>query len=191
MLELIQNWIMLKNYIIEFNPNIDLNIEIQAVAVIRDKKTGWPLLPVVMTNENITRVLPELECGLTMDKTIGKFYVSITKRFYDEYALAKPLFFECSMMHELGHYLHKDLQNGYGNEINQKRHLNDILNNRVTKEEFEADIFALSETSKSMVINDLNYLAQYLRKRPSLPEEALIAQKEIQIRIKAIQKYKG
>ncbi len=179
---------MLKNYEIEFNPNINWLLEIQPVAVIKDKKTGRPILPIVMVNENITHVLPELECGLTQNRTMGMYYVSITKRFYDEYAIAKPLFFECSMMHELGHYVHKDLQNGYGNEINQRRHFEDIMNNRVTKEEFEADKFAMLETSKSVVINELNYLANYLKKRPSTPEEAFIVQKEIQIRIKALQK---
>ena len=178
---------MSRNYHIDFNPKIKPNIEIQVVAVICENRSGKAVLPIVMINENITRVLPELECGLTQNRTVGLYYVAITKRFYDEYALAKPLFFECSMMHELGHYIHKDLQNGYGNEINQRRHFNDVLNNRVTKEEFEADKFAVLETSKSRVINDLNYLAQYLKKRPSSPEEAMIVQKEIQIRIKALQ----
>ena len=143
-----------------------------------------------MVNEEITRIIPELECGLTMSGDSKTFYVQITKRFYDEFAVAKPLFFEVSMMHELGHFLHGDLQNGYGSDIAQSRHLNDINNNMVTKEEFEADKFALEETSKTMVLNDLQFLSQYLLKRPAtIKEEMEISQKEIAIRKKAIQKY--
>lgn len=179
---------MLKDYYITFNQNLDLNKRIQPVAGIISKVNNQPILFIVMENENITRVLPELECGLTLTK--NGCFVQITKRYFDEWAIAKPLLFECAMMHELGHYLHNDLQHGYGSAIQQNRHHEDIINNRVTIEEFEADKFALTQTSKSTYMNSLDYLSKYLAKRPSIPEEAAIAQKEIQIRKKALQKLK-
>ena len=179
---------MAKNYSIQFNPKIDMKLDFQVVAVIFYNKTGKMILPIAMLNEQVTRVIPELECGLTMKRNPEMFYVQITKRYYDECALAKPNFFESSMMHELGHYLHGDLKRGYGEELGQRRHLNDVIHNRVTTEEFEADKFAVSETSKSTVLNGLQFLSQYLLKRPANKEEMEIAQKEITIRKKAIQK---
>lgn len=67
-----------------------------------------------------------------------------------------PLIFEFVAMHELGHFINGDLDNG-GSEIDREQRKECIENHQVSKAEEMADIFAARELGKSRVIAALDY----------------------------------
>ena len=75
---------MSKNYFIKSNPNIDLNLDYQTVALVVDRKTNEVVLPIVMENEAVTGKNPAYECSLT--RLPNKMYcVQISRKKYDEW----------------------------------------------------------------------------------------------------------
>ena len=156
--------------------------ETEIVGGFFDALNGKLIIPIIMENEEVTKIPPYYECGLSM-KTKNVFCIIISKSFYNRFFKQRPDYFKCSVLHELGHFVNQDLINGYGNKEAEERRYNDIINGVPTKEEINADLYALKYVDKTMYLNSLAYLKKYLKSIPTTSiEEKELALKEVQIR---------
>lgn len=116
-------------------------------------------------------------------------WVTIIGPEYLEIFRKHPLIFEFVAMHELGHFINGDLDNG-GSEIDREQREQRkecIENHQVSKAEEMADIFAARELGKSRVIAVLDYT---IKSRRTLGDKkSKLAIEELENRKKLIKKY--
>lgn len=156
--------------------------ETEIVGAFIDNMNNKLILPIIMENEEITKIPPYYECELSM-KTNNDFCIIISKSFYNRFFKQRPDYFKCSVLHELGHFVNQDLINGYGKKEAEERRYNDVINGVPTQEEINADLYALKYVDKTLYLNSLSYLKKYLKSIPAMPiEEKELALKEVQIR---------
>lgn len=160
------------------------------IGMVEDKQTGKPVLYIVIANQYLAECRMR-ECmtilGDEQQPTAACFSTDLARRLQKHQGLA--LF---SLWHEVGHVIHKHMENKASQEQIREERLAALMNGNACKDELEADAFAASIIGTKRAVNAIKRMQRERREEEkrrgvSNSPNAAIAYVEFEYRIRALE----